>query len=147
MRSLWSDQSLNLGIWSETCVHFATTTPCSICSSTTAAPLLFRLSRYRSTYHFENWESNDRNLLLAPEEELHRGHKYDRKPSEEDENLVPVLVFWGVVCRKQYHCKRLAKLNISDIGAEPTWNPKHPGIRDNVCHSNEELSQIWISCI
>ena len=78
--------------------HFATTTPCSTCSSSTFAPLLTLLSRYLSACDFDIGDSTDRNLLLAPEEELHRCHDYDRKSSKEDESLVSVLVYRGIVC-------------------------------------------------
>lgn len=78
--------------------HFAITTPCSTCSSSTFAPLLTRLSRYLSACNLDIGDSNDRNLLLAPEEELHRGHDYDRKSSKEDESPVSVFESRCVVC-------------------------------------------------
>ena len=127
--------------------HFGTSTPCSTCSSSTFAPLWFRLSNFQSACHSEIRDGNDRNLLFAPEQELHSGNEHDRQSSEEDQNLVPVLVFRGVVGWEEYHCKRLAKSNRSNIEVERTRNPKHPGIRYHICHSNEELSQVWVCCI
>ena len=78
-------------------------------------------------------------------QKLHSSDEDDPKTSKEDENLVPILVLWGVVGGEEHHCKELARFSRSRMEIGRTWNPKNPGIGHDIGHSNEELPQVRIS--
>jgi hypothetical protein len=49
-------------------------------------------------------------LRFALVQKLHSSDEDNPKTSEEDQNLVSILVLGSVVCREEYHCRILARL-------------------------------------